>query len=101
MNDNKPEQRSVFAVPVTMVVRGTLFLLTTSAVKAAEIANSENLEQFVHFDHESLSTDDSRILVFDKLAIPPLEVTVVDLRPLSVTQYAPNTHPDFVGVPHK
>jgi hypothetical protein len=91
--------RRVYAVPVTLRVEGTLYVLALNYEEAKRYVSRVDLEDYFTFDSDSLSTDGERLLKIDD--VYSSVDTTVDLTELTTSDYPPNEHPDFVGEPKK
>jgi hypothetical protein len=91
--------RRVYAVPVTLRVECTLYILALDDDQVKRYLKSVDLEDYYSFDTDSLSTDGDLLLKIDDVV--HIDTNIVDLTELSTTEYPPNKHPDFVGEPRK
>jgi len=96
----KPDDgRRVYAVPVTLYVKCTLFVLANDDEHAKRLVSRTDLEDYFSFDTDSVSTDGERLLKIEDVFTE--DFSIVDIRELSTAEYPPNEHPDFVGEPKK
>ena len=100
-NQSRPDNpRRVFSVPCQLQVECTLFVLATDLTHARHAVSLVDLQHFLTFDSESVTTDGSLLRVEDVVTFP-VDVSVVDITPLPTNAYPPNTHPDFMGEPRR
>jgi hypothetical protein len=90
--------RRVYSVPVKLMVECTLFVLALDADHAKDMVGLVDLQDYFGFDQDSLTTDGEALLKINDVVTHPIDTRVVDITELSTAEYAPNTHPDFVGV---
>jgi hypothetical protein len=93
--------RRVYAVPVKMIVEATLFVLAIDDDQSKRLVSHVNLEDYFSFDEDSLTTDGENLLKINDVITHPIDVSVVDITQLSISDYPPNEHPDFVGIPER
>jgi hypothetical protein len=89
--------RRVYAVPVTLAVECTLYVLAKDHEQAVRYIKATDLEDYFSFDQDSLSTDGEQLLKIDDVVAPDMEATIIDISELSTDDYPPNEHPDFSG----
>ena len=93
--------RRVYAVPATLRVECTLFVLAPNLNEATKAISLINLNDMFSFNHDSLTTDGDNLLMINDVMAIPIDTTVVDIRMLDTKDYPPNEHPNFVGIPLK
>jgi hypothetical protein len=93
--------RRVYAVPVKLIVECTLFVLAIDEAQSKRLVSAINLEDYFSFDEDSLTTDGEQLLKVNDVITHPIDVSVVDISEMSLSDYPPNEHPDFMGIPEK
>ena len=88
--------RHVYSVPVTLIVTGTLFILAEDRDGAAEAAAATDLEDHFTFNTTSLTIHQEGTMRIEDVKADLEDVS--GILQLPATTYAPNEHPDFVGI---
>jgi hypothetical protein len=91
------DQRTVYRIPVKLVVEASLHVLASSVDAAVRAASSTDLQECFTFGDDYIRTDLDGILKFDDVHTSPVLVSIVDITQLTTEESAPNTHPDFLG----
>jgi hypothetical protein len=91
--------RHVYSVPVTLTVTTTLFVLAEDRDGAAEAAAATDLEDHFTFNTTALTLHQEGVMRIEDVKASLAAVSGITQLP--ATTYAPNEHPDFVGIPTK
>jgi len=94
--------RRVYSVPVKLIVECTLFVLVKGELDDAKHHTAHvDLQEYFSFDYNSLTTDGESLLRIDDVITLPIDPSIVDITEMSIADYPPNEHPDFVGIPRR
>jgi hypothetical protein len=94
----RDDGRRVYATPVKLTLECTFYVLASDPSQARRMLVHTDIADYFAFDPDSLSTAGAAVLKINDVIVPP---NVVDLRELTTTEYPPNQHPDFAGLPER
>lgn len=101
MND-QPIVRRVHAFPIKIILECEVYVLAPNADDAYTELTKVDLQDLLDWDEIRLSVQEDRMAIKDiHTTDPEATLDADDGHELSIAQYDPQEHPDFLGVSKK
>jgi hypothetical protein len=91
--------RKVYSIPCRMFIECKLFLLGKDITDIRRLLRYVDLNDYYGLTPKAITTDSIGLLKFEDVITVAFDADTVEVT--EATDYPPNQHPDFVGVPEK